>query len=46
MKNVNQKSVSETVCIIGNPEIASENSASRQGRGMLSWILPEGTQKM
>jgi len=46
MKNGNQKSVSETVCIIDNPEIASENSASREGRGMLSWILGEGAQKM
>ena len=46
MKNSKQKSVSETVCDIDNPEVASENSATSEVRDVLSQILREGAQKM
>jgi transposase-like protein len=46
MKNSNQKSISETVCGIDNPEVASENSSTCEVRDVLSQILREGAQKM
>ncbi len=46
MKNSNQKSVSETVWGIDNPEVASENSATSEVRDVLSQTLREGAQKM
>lgn len=46
MKNSNQKSVSETVCGIDNPEVASENSSTCEVQDVLSQILREGAQKM
>jgi hypothetical protein len=35
MKNSNQKSISETVCGIDNPEVASENSSTCEVRDVL-----------
>ncbi len=46
MKNSNQKFVSETVCCVDNPEVASGSSAPREVRYVLSQILREGPQKM
>ncbi len=46
MKNSNQKSVSETVCGIDNPEVASENSSTCEAQDVLSQILQEGALKV
>jgi hypothetical protein len=45
MKNRHQKSVYEMACGIDTPEVASENSATREVKDVLSQILREGAQR-
>ncbi|MEZ6043969.1 MAG: IS256 family transposase [Planctomycetaceae bacterium] len=46
MKNSNQEFVSETVCCVDNPEVASESASTSEVRDVLTQILREGAQKM
>ena len=46
MKNSNPNSVSETVCGVDNPEVPSENCATREVQDALSQILRDGAPKI